>query len=185
MTKINFFSISTSRNPLDQASPYYNSNCIYLQHIHILWRRSWQFHSGRWSNRNLSQWWVVGDRTASQNTARIRPLRGKNTQWRHELILHQNSFNSVCVCVCVCVWSIKYPLPLNDKCSGFPLKLKKRKEMFYLTTTQHSLFTAVWRPTLTKAHSDSENRSHLSQLHGLLVLIRSKGSFICTTPQTG
>ena len=37
---------------------------------------------------------------------------------------------------------------------------------------------------MVKDHSDSERRNPLSP-HGLLFLISSKGSFMCTIPQTG
>ena len=37
---------------------------------------------------------------------------------------------------------------------------------------------------MVKDHSDSE-RGNLLLPHGLLILISSKGSFICTIPQTG
>ena len=37
---------------------------------------------------------------------------------------------------------------------------------------------------MVKDHSDSE-RGNLLPPHGLLFLIKSKGSFICTIPQTG
>ena len=37
---------------------------------------------------------------------------------------------------------------------------------------------------MVKDHSDSEKRN-LQPPHGLLFLISSKGSFICTIPQTG
>ena len=49
-----------------------------------------------------------------------------------------------------------------------------RKEMFYLTT---HLFTV-------KNHSDSEKVNPLPP-HRLLFPSNSKGSFICTIPQTG
>ena len=37
---------------------------------------------------------------------------------------------------------------------------------------------------MVKDHSDSERGNPLSPLHGLLFPISSKGSFICTIPQT-
>ena len=60
-----------------------------------------------------------------------------------------------------------------------------RKEMFYLRRTQHILFTVIWRQTYGfKDHSDSEKGNPLPP-HRLLFPINSKGSFICTIPQTG
>ena len=60
-----------------------------------------------------------------------------------------------------------------------------RKEMFYLTT--HSTHFIAWLygiGHMVKDHSDSERRNPLPP-HGLLFPINSKGSFICTIPQTG
>ena len=56
----------------------------------------------------------------------------------------------------------------------------RRKEMFYLTT--HS--THFIYGYMVKDHSDSEKGNPLPP-HRLLLLINSKGSFICTIPQTG
>ena len=55
-----------------------------------------------------------------------------------------------------------------------------RKEMFYLMT--HS--THFIYGYMVKDHSDSERGNPLPP-HGLLFPINSKGSFICTIPQTG
>ena len=55
-----------------------------------------------------------------------------------------------------------------------------RKEMFYLTT--HS--THFIYGYMAKDHSDSEKGNQLPP-HRLLFPINSKGSFICTIPQTG
>ena len=38
---------------------------------------------------------------------------------------------------------------------------------------------------MVKDHSDSQRGNPLPPLHGLLFSISSKGSFICTIPQTG
>ena len=55
------------------------------------------------------------------------------------------------------------------------------KEIFYLTT--HSTHFIYVRH-MVKDHSDSERGNPLPP-HGLLFPISSKGSFICTIPQTG
>ena len=58
------------------------------------------------------------------------------------------------------------------------------KEMFYLTT--HSTFYLRLygvRHNMVKDHSDSEKGNPLPP-HRLLFPINSKGSFICTIPQT-
>ena len=82
--------------------------------------------------------------------------------------------------------------------------------MFYLTTHSTHLGTIIWLRTygrkegnvlfnnalntfylrlygirhMVKDHSDSERQNPLSA-HRLLLSINSKGSFICTIPQTG
>ena len=59
-----------------------------------------------------------------------------------------------------------------------------RKEMFYLTThSTHSIY-GYMVSNMVKDHSDSE-RGNLLLLQGLLFLISSKGSFICTISQKG
>ena len=58
--------------------------------------------------------------------------------------------------------------------------MEGRKEMFYLTT--HS--THFIYDYMVKDHSDSEKGNPLPP-HRLLFPISSKGSFICTIPQTG
>ena len=57
------------------------------------------------------------------------------------------------------------------------LSCQGRKEMFYLTThSTHFIYGYM--------ASDSERGNPLPP-HGLLFSINSKGSFICTIPQTG
>ena len=59
------------------------------------------------------------------------------------------------------------------------------KEMFYLTThSTHFIYGYMVKDIMVKDHSDSERGNPLSS-HGLLFPISSKGSFICTIPQTG
>ena len=57
---------------------------------------------------------------------------------------------------------------------------EREREMFYLTT--HS--THFIYGYMVKDHSDSEKGNPLLP-HRLLLSINSKGSFICTIPQTG
>ena len=60
-----------------------------------------------------------------------------------------------------------------------------RKEMFYLM--MHSTHFILWLNGvghMVKDQSDSERENPLLP-HGLLFPINSKGSFICTIPQTG
>ena len=57
--------------------------------------------------------------------------------------------------------------------------------MFYLTTLSTHFVLQLYGVTLmVKDHSDSEKGNPLPP-HGLLFPINSKGSFICTIPQTG
>ena len=63
--------------------------------------------------------------------------------------------------------------------------LEGRKEMFYLTMhSTHFILRLYGVGHMVKDHSDSE-RGNLLPTHGLLFPINSKGSFICTIPQTG
>ena len=60
-----------------------------------------------------------------------------------------------------------------------------RKEMFYLTTHSiHFNLRLYGVGHMVKDHSDSERGNPLPP-HGLLFLINSKGSFICTIPEIG
>ena len=58
--------------------------------------------------------------------------------------------------------------------------------MFYLTThSTHFIYAYKYGVGhMVKDHSDSERGNPLPP-HGLLFPINSKGSFICTIPQTG
>ena len=61
----------------------------------------------------------------------------------------------------------------------------RRKEMFYLTMhSTHFILRIYGVGHMVKDHSDSERGNPLPP-HGLLFPINSKGSFICTIPQTG
>ena len=61
--------------------------------------------------------------------------------------------------------------------------LKGRKEIFYLT--MHIIYLRLCGTRhIGKDHSDSERGDPLPP-HGLLFPVSSKGSFICTIPQTG
>ena len=58
-----------------------------------------------------------------------------------------------------------------------------RKEMFYLTTHSTHFIYGYGVGHMVKDHSDSERRNLLPP-HRLIFPINSKGSFICTIPQT-
>ena len=61
-----------------------------------------------------------------------------------------------------------------------------RKEMFHLATHSTYLYLCLYDVGyMVKDHSDSERGNRLPHLQGLLFPISSKGSFICTTQQTG
>ena len=62
---------------------------------------------------------------------------------------------------------------------------EREREMFYLTTHSTHFYLRLdgVRHTV-KDHSDSEKGNPLPP-HRLLLSINSKGSFICTIPQTG
>ena len=60
-----------------------------------------------------------------------------------------------------------------------------RKEMFYLTMHSTHFYLRLYGVRhMVKDHSDSEKGNPLPP-HRLLFPISSKGSFICTIPQTG
>ena len=59
-----------------------------------------------------------------------------------------------------------------------------RKEMFYLTAHSTHFTYGYMASDMVKDHSDSVRENPLPP-HGLLFPINSKGSFICTIPQTG
>ena len=61
---------------------------------------------------------------------------------------------------------------------------KYRKEMFYLTTHSTHFIYGYMASDMVKDHSDSEKGNPLPP-HRLLFPINSKGSFMCTIPQTG
>ena len=61
----------------------------------------------------------------------------------------------------------------------------RRKEMFYLMTdSTHFMLRLYGIRHMVKHHSGSERGNPLLP-HGLLFPVSSKGSFICTIPQTG
>ena len=60
-----------------------------------------------------------------------------------------------------------------------------RKEMFLFNDAVNTFYLRLYGVGhMVKDHSDSE-RGNLLPPHGLLFSIDSKGSFICTIPQTG
>ena len=63
--------------------------------------------------------------------------------------------------------------------------IKREREMFYLTTALNTFYLRLYGVRhMVKYHSDSEKGNPLPP-HRLLLSINSKGSFICTIPQTG
>ena len=65
------------------------------------------------------------------------------------------------------------------------LSASNRKEMFHLTTHSNTFYLRLYGVRhMVKDHSDSERGNPLLP-HRLLFPINSKGSFICTIPQTG
>ena len=66
------------------------------------------------------------------------------------------------------------------------LFLEEEEEVFYLTTHSTHFYLRLYGVghNMVKDHSDSERENPLPP-HVLLFPINSKGSFICTIPQTG
>ena len=96
----------------------------------------------------------------------------------------------VCVCVCVCVVCVCFMCVGGDVCGdGGAIKYVfnqpgRKKEIFYLTThSTHFVYgyraSDIWKSTTQIV------RGNPLPPHGLLFPISSKGSFICTIPQTG
>ena len=101
----------------------------------------------------------------------------------------------VCVCVCVCgeggltismhVCMCVYVCDGMTSCGVFLCPRWKGKKMFYLTThSTHFILRLYGVRNMVEDNSDSERENTLPP-HGLLFPINSKGSFICTIPQTG
>ena len=69
--------------------------------------------------------------------------------------------------------------------SNWLLPLTRKEENVYLTThSTHFILRLYGVGHMVKDHSDSERGNPLPP-HRLLFPISSKGSFICTIPQTG
>ena len=64
------------------------------------------------------------------------------------------------------------------------LKVTWIREMFYLTMHSTHFIYGYMASDIWSSHSDSEKGNPLPP-HRLLLWINSKGSFICTIPQTG
>ena len=60
----------------------------------------------------------------------------------------------------------------------------KEGNVLFNDTLNTFLFTVIWRQIYVKDHSDNEKGNPLPP-HRLLFTLNSKGSFICTIPQTG
>ena len=76
---------------------------------------------------------------------------------------------------------------LNKTFTFFPSCVRiveGRKEMFYLTTHSTHFIYGYMASNMVEDHSDGERGIPLPP-HRLLFPINSKGSFICTIPQTG
>ena len=66
-----------------------------------------------------------------------------------------------------------------------PIQPERKREMLYLTTHSTHFYLRLYGVRhMVKDHSDSE-KGNLLPPHRLLLSINSKGSFICTIPQTG
>ena len=68
---------------------------------------------------------------------------------------------------------------------GVTTEGEREREMFYLTMHSTHFYLRLYGIRyMVKDHSDSEKGNPLPP-HRLLLSINSKGSFICTIPQTG
>ena len=68
---------------------------------------------------------------------------------------------------------------------GSPIGMEREREMFYLTThSTHFIYGYMASDIWLRTIPDSEKGNPLPPRR-LLLSINSKGSFICTIPQTG
>ena len=73
----------------------------------------------------------------------------------------------------------------GSQCVKKNKSVRKKEEVFYLTMHSTHFYLRLYGVGhMVKDHSDSE-RGNLLPPHGLFFPISSKGSFICTIPQTG
>ena len=91
-------------------------------------------------------------------------------------------FERECVCVCVCV-CVRNAIVQRKKKLCYLMREREKKVLFNdaLNTFYLRLYGVRH---MVKDHSDSEKGNPLPP-HRLLFPINSKGSFICTIPQTG
>ena len=83
-----------------------------------------------------------------------------------------------------CLCEVFFQVGVSDD-SGYLHQREREREMFYLTThSTHFIYGYMASDIWVKDHSDSEKGNPLPP-HRLLLSINSKGSFICTIPQTG
>ena len=73
--------------------------------------------------------------------------------------------------------------PRNSS-TGASLMTGRKGNVLFNNALNIFYFMVIWHRTYGKGHSDSD-RENLLPSHGLLFPISSKGSFICTIPQTG
>ena len=114
--------------------------------------------------------------------------------WTHRAISYSSQCSMTGMCYPVCgMMHIKEPLLLIGKSSpcggsGFSLSLSEWSFTIWLMkriATHNTFYLRLYGVRhMVKDHSNIE-RGNLLPPHGLLCPISSKGSFICTIPQTG
>ena len=112
------------------------------------------------------------------------PLKVRANDFFYFLLLFSSSsFFSTCTFKASC-YSIRLSW-VHTPVINWAVCLEGRKEMFYLTThSTHFILRLYVVGHTVKDRSDNERGNPLPP-HGLLFPIDSKGSFICTIPQTG
>ena len=85
------------------------------------------------------------------------------------------------------IWCLEVKVLFSDALNTFYLRLfGVGKEMFYLTMYSTQFFLQLYGVGhMVTDNSDSKKGNLLLPLHKLFFFIISKGSFICTIPQTG
>ena len=109
---------------------------------------------------------------------RINECLNDTTAWKlPQPLLHQSWISG---------WNEEGNILFNDAINTFYLRLYGRERNVLFNDALNTFYLRLYGMRhMVKDHSDSEKGNPLLPLLGLLLPINSKGSFICTIPQTG
>ena len=115
-------------------------------------------------------------------TEREREMFYLTTHSTHFIAVNQQPWSVPTLSLITAQYLCLHPINVQARCPG---QTEREREMFYLTTHLNTFYLRLYGVRhMIKDHSDSERGNPLPP-HRLLLLINSKGSFICTIPQTG